>query len=816
MVCSLSTLSLVFSVSASAATYYQTVNQNGSGKWDDLAAWNTAANGTGTAPASIAATDDFVSSTNGWLLRTPTTAATFGGKSLTLGPATHQLLIKGGVNTITVPNLITTGGATAGPNITSGSNNSVLAITACNNVAGSTRLGNNGATNALYNVSFGTLTGSGNFELTGSTTSTLRLTVTDAVDYLGTITLASGKLEFMNALSSAGGLVVGTPGNVTLNQAVTFTALTVNGVSYPAGATYSASTLGFLGTGSVTVRLPATWYLTVNQAGTQNWTEAYLSNWNSLANGTGVAPTSINVFDSYINQGAARELRTLGTDSAFGGGSLALASTAKLTVKTAANAVSTIPAFVTSGTPSIANGGGNYRQNLAMGDWEIASGSTKLSAASGRSLGFAVDYLTGAGGLQTQNGGSFYLSVNHGIGFTGLIDHASGSLRFENYLGTSGALNVGSAATVYLDQHVYFTGLTVNGVVKAPGFYDYASLNAAHPAQFPAGAATGLIGVYTPGPAPVRMNGVNLSGLENGSVIPGVLNTNYICPTAADFNYYHAKGLNLVRIPFKWERVQSTLNGPLNSTYLGYIDGVVALASARGMKVILDMHNYAERVTAGVSPNPKLGSTYVPYSAYADAWRKLADHYKNETAIYAYDIMNEPNGLGSGVWVTGAQAAINAIREVDLNHDIIVEGESWANAWDFENKNPRLHTLNDPIGRLIFSAHSYWSDGGADTYKSYDLENGANPQMGVDNVRPFVTWLKKYGFKGFVGEYGVPNDGDPRWLTVLDNFLAYLAAEGVSGTYWASSPWYNNNLNCIPTSNYTVDKPQMSVLQNYP
>jgi endoglucanase len=810
---SLFTLSLGLAATAQATTYYQVVNQ-GSGDWTNTTAWNSASDGSGTAPTAINNTDDFICNNSlfsSWVLRTPTSAATFGGKSLTLGPAINQLLIKGGVNTITVPNLITLGS----PNITSGSNNSVLTVSAFLNSSVSTRLGNNGATNALYTLTIGALTGSGNFELTGTATSTLKLTVTDAVDYLGTFTLTSGKLEFMNAMSSAGGLVVATPGNVTLNHAVTFTSLTVNGVSYAAGQTYSAASLGFLGngSGSVTVRTPATWYLTVNQAGTQNWTEAYLSNWNSSAAGGGIAPPSINLFDNYINQGAARELRTPGTASTFGGGSLTLASTAKLTVKTGANVVSTIPVFITTGTPSIANGGGNYRQNVALGDWDITSGSTKLSASAGRSLGFAVDYLTGAGGLQTQSGGAFYLSVNHGSDYTGTIDHASGSLRFENYVGTSGSLNVGSGATVYLDQHVYFTGLTINGIVKSPGFYDYATLTASHNAQFPTGASTGLIGVYTPGPAPVRMNGVNLSGLENGSVIPGTLNTNYICPTAADFDYYHAKGLNLIRLPFKWERVQTSFTGSLNSTYLGYMDGAIALAAARGMKVIIDMHNYAQYSTP--SGTLTFGQTALPASYYADAWRKLADHYKNNAAIYGYDLMNEPHGLGSGVWLTYAQSAINAIREVDMTHDIIVEGEYWANAKDFATKNPQLHTLNDPINRLIFSAHSYFNKNLDGNYGTYDAENGA-PDMGVKNVKYFIDWLKKYNFRGFVGEYGIPNDGDLRWNTVMNNFLAYLTAEGVSGTYWASSPWYTSNLNCLPLSNYTVDKPQMSSLQNYP
>jgi aryl-phospho-beta-D-glucosidase BglC (GH1 family) len=805
---SLFALSAGLVTTAGAATYYQVVNQSGSGSWNDLAAWNTAADGTGTAPAAINATDDFVCNKSSWVLRTPATS--FGGKSLTLGPAGHSLLVKSGTTNITIASVFTSGAAA----IKSGSNNSTLTITSLENTSGTTLIANHTATNALFPLTIGTLTGSGDFNLTGSVTGVMKLTITDATDYLGTITLTSGKLEFMNALSSAGSLVVVTPGDVTTNQTVTFTGLTVAGVVKPTG-TYTAASLGFLGTGSVVVRPAATWYLTTNQAGSQNWTEAYVANWNSLANGTGVAPTSINPFDNYVNQGSGREIRTPTTGSTFGGGSLTLSGTAKLTMKSPAGTVSTIPAFITAGTPSIANGYGNIREDLVAGDWEIVSGSTKLSASAGRSLGVTIDYLTGSGGLQTQSGGAFYLSLTHGSGFTGTLDHASGSLRFENAFSTRGAFNVGSTATVNLDQPVYFTSLTVAGVAQPAGIQTYATLHAAYPTQFPSGSSAGLVGVYTPGAAPTPLHGVNISGPESNTAnLPGTYGYNYVYPTVADFDYYHAKGLNLIRIPFRWERMQLGLNVALDTAQLGYMDTAIARASARGMKVIIDMHNYAECKVSGVKY--RFGDAGLPASAYADVWRRLADHYKNEPAIYGYDIMNEPNGLAAGVWVTYAQAAIYAIREVDLNHDIIVEGESWANAWGFETKNPTLHTLRDPLDRIIFSAHSYWSDAGTDVYKSYDLENGANPQMGVENVTPFVTWLKKYGFKGYVGEYGVPND-DPRWNVVLENFLAYLDAEGVSGTYWAGGAWYGGSaISCHPSSNYTVDRAVMSVLQNHP
>lgn len=55
----------------------------------------------------------------------------------------------------------------------------------------------------------------------------------------------------------------------------------------------------------------------------------------------------------------------------------------------------------------------------------------------------------------------------------------------------------------------------------------------------------------------------------------------------------------------------------------------------------------------------------------------------------------------------------------------------------------------------MFSAHSYWSDAGTDDYNSYDAE-AAYPEMGVNNVKPFIDWLRKHDAKGFVGEYCVP------------------------------------------------------------
>lgn len=304
--------------------------------------------------------------------------------------------------------------------------------------------------------------------------------------------------------------------------------------------------------------------------------------------------------------------------------------------------------------------------------------------------------------------------------------------------------------------------------------------------------------------------GVVLCGAEFGEKqLPGKLNTDYTYPTVDEINYFASKGFNPITLPFKWERVQRNIGSELDSAEIQRMKKFLSDCDSANIKVILTLQNFA--VYTSNSKDYLLGSRHLSFDTYKDFWKKMASAFSDCHNIYGFDIMNEPRGIFGRHWRKAAQHAIDGIREVNVDTYIIVDGEnsSFAANWKYENN--KLRKLEDKSNKIIYDAHCYFDYDHSGRY-NHDDEYHFNSDVGIDRVKPFVQWLKRYKKNGIIGEFGVP--AERKWLEVMDKFLAYAKQNGLNVTYWAAGPWWNNYpLSIEPTND--AEKPQMNILEKY-
>ena len=528
--------------------------------------------------------------------------------------------------------------------------------------------------------------------------------------------------------------------------------------------------------------------------------------------GAGTHTVSVNFLNDAYGGTAATDRNLYVLAASYDGvaanpGTLSLysAGTQSLTVGQAAptppaTTTTTPSAPATTGTTTVGSGSDTVELQMAE-DYYLANAQFTMS----------VDGV--------QIGGAQTVTAIHGSGTTQVFDF-KGNFGAGTHTVTIDFLNDAYGGTATTDRNLYLVKATYDGVETGGDTLSLYSAGSQSITVGQAAATTTTTTTTNPGgqttqptqstsSASLALFGVNLDGAEYGSPTaqdPGTEGTNYVMPSDSEIDYYASKGMNVIRLPFLWERMQPVQNGPLNQTYLSQIDSVVNYAASKGIKVDLDLHNF------GYGYGNEVGSSGTPASSLDNLWSQVATHYAGNSNVI-FGIMNEPYAQSAQNWATTEETAVMAIRNAGAtSQEILASGTGYdgGSTWiSSGNAAVLASTVIDPDKNMAFEVHTYFDSDGSGTSSSV-----VSPTIGVDRLTDVTNWAKTNGVKLFLGEFGAASD--PASLTTLTNTLAFVQQNNdvwQGGTYWAGGAWWGSYPFSVEPAN-GVDKPQMAVLSN--
>ncbi len=174
-------------------------------------------------------------------------------------------------------------------------------------------------------------------------------------------------------------------------------------------------------------------------------------------------------------------------------------------------------------------------------------------------------------------------------------------------------------------------------------------------------------------------------------------------------------GFNVVRIPFNQRIFDSTYCGAIGWSIL---DSLLGWCKKYQVYAILDMHSaYGGQSNLFTADpiKPNLWKSESNKQATVNLRMKIASRYKDNSIIAGYDLLNEPSSVSGVDLIEMYDRIVKAIRMVDMNHLLILEGGNFSKEFDFFKKLPDTN--------MMFSFHIYTWFGGEPKEKLIKFTN---------------------------------------------------------------------------------------------
>jgi len=210
------------------------------------------------------------------------------------------------------------------------------------------------------------------------------------------------------------------------------------------------------------------------------------------------------------------------------------------------------------------------------------------------------------------------------------------------------------------------------------------------------------------------------------------------------------------------------------------LDWVVDKATAQGLQVILDFHEFS-----------RMGDDPEAHQAqFLSFWKQLSSHCQNAPNSVLFEILNEPNKkLTPALWNEYLGQALAIIRKTNPTRAVIVGPAFW-------NSVDHLQELELPAddSHLIVTVHYYkpmqfthqgaaWTNQKDKTGVAWGSEE--ERKAVADDFTRVTVWAKAHHRPIFLGEFGAYDKAPMESRVRYTDFVARTAeASGWSWAYW--------------------------------
>lgn len=311
----------------------------------------------------------------------------------------------------------------------------------------------------------------------------------------------------------------------------------------------------------------------------------------------------------------------------------------------------------------------------------------------------------------------------------------------------------------------------------------------------------------SPAGNPQMMRGVNLASGEFGTrSLPGRYGHDYVYPDGGVAEPFIRAGMDTVRLPILWERIQPEPFGDLSEVEMTRIDAMIA--AMNGFQTILiDVHNYGryhrDPLTAGAG-GAKL----------ADLWNRLARRYADDQRV-AFGIMNEPHGIDARVWRAIVDETVQSIRNTGATNLLLIPGTAWTGGHSWTkggagSNGAAFAGFEDPADNFFFEMHQY-----LDADSSGTSDQCVSPAIARSRLEAATRWLREEGQRAVLAEIGAPANAS--CLEALEAVIRFVETEHLAWAgwiYWAGGAWWGDySMSVQPLEGR--QRPQMTVLRNH-